>query len=499
MIHPNKLLGFLLKQQVVYVLFILFGITWLFTFHNRYIEADECILGEDGYSFLTEGIVRIKTMSGFQDWGTRFFPHHRFFTWYGAGVISVFGWSITWLKISILPWYGLFFYFLFKYFKLNDLSKEKFAIASFLIFTTPIILLKSFSFRPDVILMSEGMTILYFLSKFRREGKTPDLVWAGAFAGLGFLTHLNGVAFCIAGFLFLLFRKEYKALLPFTIAGAVIGGLYFLELLPGNNFQTFIDQLTNWPTVNHGENFIGSGPLSLVLGRIGKLLSEHQRFFWSDRVMGFSILFLLSLLLSFKQLKKNHGDVLLFILLLVLSLNVFGSHLAERYILFYYGPMATITALGFYYILESAPWKNALIILAIITHLAMSVMMIIDIERRSKDFPTLHAEILSHIEDKDSKIVVPYEMIYDELPNRDLYVYKTYEYLQEEMPDKTMSQTQLFKKADELGMDYIVINENLAEDKGRWFYNWQIDRNEYFEVFYQDDKSLILKNSNSDN
>lgn len=493
----NRLLNNLLKPQVLYGVFIFFGIIWLLTFHHRYIEADECILGEYSYSFLKEGIVRVKTIPAIQDWDVRLFPHHRFFTWFGAGVIGVFGWSIYWLKISMLPWYALFFVFLYKYFKLYELQKHKFLLASLLIFTTPIILLKSFSFRPDIILMVEGMALLYFISKYRMNKKLIDLVWAGFFAGLGFLTHLNGAAFCIAGFLFLLVRKEFKGLIPYTLAGAVVGGIYFLELLPGNNFQLFIDQLTNWPTVNHGENFMGTGPISLVVGRVVKLLSEHKRFFWSDRVMGFSIVFLLSLILSFKSLKKNHSDVLLFMLVLVLSLNVFGSHLAERYILFYYGPMAVISALGIFYLLENRTWKQGLIILSLLAHFAMSILMVVDIYKRSNDYPTLHSEILSHIEGVDSKILVPYEMIYDEFPNRDLYVYKTYEYLQEGMPDKSMSQEQLFEKADELGMDFIVINENLANDEGRWFYNWNIEKNGFFDVHYQDDKCLILKNVNS--
>ncbi|QSE97818.1 glycosyltransferase family 39 protein [Fulvivirga lutea] len=488
----NQTLSIFQNKIVLYALFIIFGLAWLFTFHNRYIEADECILGEYSYSFLHEGFVRVKSIPAIQDWDVRLFPHHRFFTWFGAAVIGIFGWSITWLKVSILPWYGLFFVLLHQYFRLNNLSKSQFILAALFVFTTPIILLKSYSFRPDVILMTEGMGLLYFISKYKNEKQVKDLVFAGAFAGLGFLTHLNGAAFCIAGFLFLLIRKEFKALIPYTLAGAVVGGIYFIELLPDNNFQKFIDQLTNWPTVNHGENFMGSGPISLVMGRVQKLLSEHQRFFWGDRVMGFSIVFFLTLILSFKKLKQNHSDLLLFMLVLVLSLNMFGSHIAERYLLFYYGPMAIITSLGIFYVAEDTKWKQVLVSLSVLLHFVFSVMMIGKIVDRSEPIAENNEEILSHIKD-DGKILVPYEMIYNEFPSRDLYVYKTYEYLQESMPDKKMSQLQLFEKASELGMDYIVINRNLANDKGRWFYNWKIEENSYYEEYHQDDKSLILK------
>ncbi|MEQ8924191.1 MAG: glycosyltransferase family 39 protein [Fulvivirga sp.] len=488
----SKPLSILIEKKVLYALFILFGVAWLLTFHNRYIEADECILGEYSYSFLNEGIVRVKSIPAIQDWDVRMFPHHRFFTWFGAAVIGIFGWSITWLKIAILPWYGLFFIFLYHYFKLQNISKDKFILAALLAFTAPILLLKSYSFRPDVLLMTEGMGLLYFISKYRNEKQVKDLVFAGAFAGLGLLTHLNGAAFCIAGFFFLLMRKEFKALIPYTLAGAVVGGIYFIELLPDNNFQKFIDQLTNWPTVNHGENFMGSGPISLVTGRIQKLLSEHQRFFWGDKVMGFSIIFFLSLILSFRKLKAHHTDLLVFMLVLVLSLNIFGSHIAERYLLFYYGPMAIITSLGIFYLVEDKTWKQAILTLSVLVHFVFSCMMIVKILDRSEPVPENNKEILSHISE-EAKTLVPYEMIYNEFPTRDLYVYKTYEYLQESMPNKEMTQLQLFEKASELGMEYIVINRNLAADQGRWFHNWEIEKNSYYEEYHKDQKALILK------
>lgn len=490
----HKLYKLVFSKTTLYILLFLSFVFWAITLHNRFIENDEAILGEYSYHFLKEGVVRLKTIPLILDWDERVFGHHRFFTWYGAGIIQVFGWSITALKSSIIPFYGLFFFLLFKYFRLEKLEHTNFLVGALLIITCPILILKSFSFRPDIILMTEGLAILYFIRRYRIEQAVRFAAIAGAIAGLAFLTHLNGMAFCIAGFFFLLIRKEYKALLGFVVTGAMIGGVYFIELIPGNNFERFIYELTNWPTVNHGENYIGGGAWGIIEGRVTKLLSEHQRFFWGDTVIAFSALFFSVLLFSFKTVKKQLGDVLLFMLLLVLSLNLFGSHVAERYLLFYYGPMAIITAFGIVTAVKNRVyWKLGLFSLIFLLQLFFASKILQEI--RSYSYPTVesHQAILSKIPNETKpKILAPCELIFNEFPNYDLYSFKTYEYLQEDM-EGPMTHAQLFQQASDLGMKYIIINDRMARYKDNWFYQWQINDDAIYRPFFKNERYVILK------
>lgn len=490
----NKIYQLVFSTTTLYILLFISFVFWALTLHNRYIENDEAILGEYSYHFLKEGVVRLKTIPLILDWDERVFGHHRFFTWYGAGIIQVFGWSITALKSSIIPFYGLFLFLLYKYFKLEKLDNSYFLVGSLLIITCPILMLKSFSFRPDIILMTEGLAILYFIRKYRLEQKVLYAAIAGAIAGLAFLTHLNGMAFCIAGFFFFLIRKEYKALLGFVATGAVIGGVYFVELIPGNNFERFIYELTNWPTVNHGENYIGGGAWGIIQGRITKLLSEHQRFFWGDNVIAFSALFFSVLIFSFRSVKNQLGDVLLYMLLLVLSLNLFGSHVAERYLLFYYGPMAIVVAYGVVHAIRNrALWKLSLFAIIFILQIVFAGKIFQEI--RSYSYPTVesHKNILSKIPNESTpKILAPCELIFNEFPHYDLYSFKTYEYLQEDM-EGPMTHAQLFKQASDLGMEYVIINDRMARYKSNWFYQWQINDDTIYQPFFRNDRYIILK------
>lgn len=493
--RANRYFQLLYSQKPLYLLLFLWVVAWLFGLHHRFIENDECVLGEYSYYFLHEGVVKLKTIPEILTWDERLYSHHRFFTWYGAFIIQVFGWSITALKSSILPFFGLFFILLYKYFQLEKFDNRYFLTAALIVFTSPIILLKSFSYRPDILLMAEGMAIIFFLRKYRLSKEWRFALFAGAVAGLSFLTHLNGVAFCIAGFFFLVIRKEYKSLVPYVGAGVLVGGLYFIEFLSPGVFEAYIYELTHWPTVNHGENYIGGGGvMGIIEGRFLKLLSEHRRFFWGDNVIAFSVLFFISLVFGFKYLKQKVGDALLFLLLLVLSLNIFGSHVAERYVLFYYGPMAVISAVALMHWLEKKrTWKVLIWSLAVILQFVFAIKMVIEL--RDKSYPTVqyHADILDKIPNEEKpKILGPYELIYNELPDYDLYCYKTYEYL-EESSGEVWTQKALFEKAHSLNMEYIIISDRMAEYPANWFFGWKIVQSPLYEQYFKDDFYLILK------
>ena len=146
----NKGFQDIYSRKSLYIISALWVLAWLFGLHHRFIENDECVLGEYSYYFLNEGVVKLKTIPEILTWDERVYSHHRFFTWYGAVIIAIFGWSITALKSSIIPFLVIFFYLLYRYLKNEGYSNKAFVIGFLIVLTSPIILLKSFSFRPDV-------------------------------------------------------------------------------------------------------------------------------------------------------------------------------------------------------------------------------------------------------------------------------------------------------------------------------------------------------------
>ena len=483
-----------LQKRVLLTMVIVVAIIQLSTLPNRYIETDESWLAEHSYSFLHEGIVRLKTMPEILGLDTRSFVYHKLFAWFGAVVISIFGFAITPLKISAFLFYLAFLYLLYKHVISRTSNLNKAYLALLLVMCAPLVIRKSYSFRPDMMLMFFSFAVYYFLTKYRKHGDIKWVVVAGVLAGLGFLTHLNGVAFCVAGFLFLAVYKKFKAVVIFSLVAIPICAVYFLDLLPAGNFDTFLYQITNWPTVNHGDNYIGGGAWQIVWGRIEKLLSEHQRFFWSDRVIGLSAIFFLSLIVGFRKLWADHRPLLLYMLLSVLALNIFGSHVAERYAVFYYGFMALISMHAMFYLLENGHAATKLImLLLVLLQFAFASKELSTLYTKSYNTVESHRYIVSQIPDSNPKILVPWELIFNDFEKHDFYSYKTYEYLGEKLPGGKMTQAELLHKADELGMDYIIVNDLRANDKHHWFYQWEVVANPYYSQFYKDDRYMILK------
>jgi len=492
----NKLYRFLFSKKSIKVLLVLLSLVVVSTYFNRYIETDESWSAEHSYSLLEEGIVRIKTMPEILNLDERTFIYHKFFTWVGSGVISIFGFKILPLKFTSLIWTLLLFVSLYNYHKLSPhkFTKEMFWLSVLLIISSPLIILKSFSFRPDTLLMLESFLVFYFIQRHQRSGQYFNVVIAGLIAGLGFFTHLNGVAFCVAGFIFYLLKKDFKSVLIFSTAAIPVCFLYFIDLLfPIDNFHTFIWQITNWPTVNHGDNYIGGGIGDLILRRIEKLLSEHQRFFWGESVIGFSVIFFVAVFSKLKFILRNYRDEFIFLIVLIISLNVFGSHVAERYLPFYYGLMSILASAVIIDLKKNS--LKVLKIIVILLFVLQAIFIVINLrETYSRNYNTVesHANILSKVP-SEARILIPWELVFNEFESYDLYSFKTYEYLGEDLEGGRMTQKQLFAKAVELGMDYIIINQRMASYKGNWFYNWEIQPQPYYKEYFKNDRYVILK------
>ena len=119
--------------------------------------------------------------------------------------------------------------------------------------------------------------------------------------------------------------------------------------------------------------------------------------------------------------------------------------------------------------------------------------MIQDILGRSYDYKKEHKTILSQIEDSNSKILGPWELIFDEFENYNLYNYKTYEFT-EDLENIKLSQTDLFKLANDIyKIDYIILQRDSKSEF--WFKKNEFDANEYYSKMYENDRFVILERS----
>lgn len=59
---------------------------------------------------------------------------------------------------------------------------------------------------------------------------------------------------------------------------------------------------------------------------------------------------------------------------------------------------------------------------------------------------------------------------------------------------KPFTQIQLTQKIASLGIEYIILDTNMKEDKvNHWFKNWEVDPQNIYQEYYKNNNYLILK------
>jgi hypothetical protein len=241
-----------------------------------------------------------------------------------------------------------------------------------------------------------------------------------------------------------------------------------------------------WPD-NITTNYNSGSWYSFLIGVFVKLSNEHQRFFWSPDVWGLSAMVVLSLLVLGKTLWKKYKELLIYFIVADVSLNIFGSHIAQVNMLLLLPFMALIAGAFLTELkVKPASFAKSIAILIIIFQIVIVSVGFIKIIRSREDTTKLSKITLSAFPYNNERILVPYRFIFNELPNRNLISYKTIEYHQVEHGSK-FSKQEFLDLADRLNIHYLVVTpEMYTENAG--MYPWM-----YEEFKNLSDKHKIIK------
>ncbi len=466
-----------------------------FSLYHRYIQQDEPWFGEQAYWLVNEGSVKLKSMPGVFDWTENMLIYHKLFVWSGGLLILVFGWSVYVFKTFILLLFILGAYVLFRFSKTSFESPVVWWLVLLLLFITPELIHRSFMFRPEVMIMTLGFLSFYFLHASVKSEAPLKPAIAGLFAGLAFLTHLNAMVFPVAGFLYMLYFRQWKGLVLFSIAATLTCSVYSLGLWSAEALATYRYQMQNWPT--HQSTFgekVQGGFLGIVGNTLVRLLNEHKRYFWDLDVAGGSGLFLVALVSRFRFLLKEHKNLLIYTLILMGSIGLLTSSHGPRYLVYLMPFMVLITAVVIQSILlEKKTVLKALLLVCFAVQMAFAGLAFRKIAHNSEDHVAIHGELLAQV-DQNARVLGPWEMIYNEIDHYSIFSYKTYEYI-EDQEKRKLSQLELLELAAiRFDIDYIILDEKRKRSRDfPWFKNWQIEDNPYYQRHKEFNDYLILK------
>ena len=493
----TSLFKFIFKKNTLAVLLGINLIGLLFSLYNRFIYVDDAWFGEQAFWFSKLGYVKVASILYYFSWENRLFVYHKLNIIIGAGLIRLFGWSVTPLRVFTLLVYALFFIVFYRYFKTQQKKYEPgtFFIAAFFVFFNPMTLLYSFTYRPEILVTTLGFSSFYLLDvSLRDKMRMSQILFSGILSGLAFLVHINGIVFIIAGGVLLLSYKNYRMMITFYLISGLTALLYFYDLWQPGHFQQFLFQIRNWPD-SVASNYLASGPVDYIKRFFIKLLSEHQRFFWSPKVWGVSSLFFFSLIINFKTIVRRHKSLMIYLLTIVVSLNIFGSYIAEIYWIYYLPFMAIVIAVTILKLKENATVFVKTVVLLILLFQVVSVGLMYNfIFSKNGNQVEHHHQLITQINDHGALVLVPYRFVFNELENRNLATFKGFEYHQVEIGRK-LTEKEFLHRAKALNIRYIIVSPELVDGRSTlfpWMTKNTMETLPLYKPVYQNEGYFIL-------
>jgi hypothetical protein len=311
--------------------------------YHRAIHTDDAWIGEFVYWANHDGYVRSELFRGLLHSEIYQEVYHKLFVWHSVPAIRWFGWSVYVLKsISLIYMVGVLG-LSWRYLKHLPVANRQQASSLYfaLLLISSFVAEYSFVFRPETMLMFLGLGSWLALRRALLSGAVAPAAVAGLLAGLAALTHLNGLIYIMAGGLLLLWRRRWAGAVVFGVLAAIIAAGYGIDMMRHDSWELFKEQMFMHPAMDNGSHGLG--------GRILYLLKEHQRFFHSPKEIALSLLLLFAAYILYRRRPHTpeFRNLVLYLVLLLLSLDLIVQAKTSKYLLLYMPYMLFLVVVAF--------------------------------------------------------------------------------------------------------------------------------------------------------
>jgi 4-amino-4-deoxy-L-arabinose transferase-like glycosyltransferase len=284
------------QKALFWSLLVVFLLTFPLAFINREIYIDEAWIGEQAKALLEHGTIVTNLFRDYEPLSQQIVIYHKLLVWLGAASLAVFGWGLYPLRlVSALA--GLVTLAMF-YFHWRKTESQRLAvIGTMLLLWTPVYWEMMRVYRPEMLVTCLGFCSYIVLHRAKGHEQVWLIAVAGLLSGLSGSAHPAGMAFAAAGFVALLFERRNCYAVVF-LAAAIVGFFPYISGFVTDNALAVQQTFGNdWLT-----------PLVKVhwWSPIVNLLEEHKRIFRQPMVIGISVMFILSLLLSRRDDFRKH-------------------------------------------------------------------------------------------------------------------------------------------------------------------------------------------------
>jgi hypothetical protein len=296
------------------------------SYFHRYPTGDDAWFAEQSYWFEKEGIIRSEFFRGMGGlgWEKQLLVSHKLFLLFGAGMIHLFGYQLPVVQFVGLIFFCILIGELIIYVRRREHKFNSWYLVSLLIlvFSNRLLIKMSFENRPELMLAALGFGSFLLIDS--KERPVTKVIFAGLFAGLAMLCHLNGVIYLLAGAGVLIYLRQYKRAFLFSIVGGLTCMAYFVDIAQAENgFSTWYYQFRNDTAT---QNNFGLYPKLIVL------LTYPRLFFYSPEQIALSLLLVFMLWSQREFIKKLPVSLKAYSLLLLVTFWIITKHASGTYL-----------------------------------------------------------------------------------------------------------------------------------------------------------------------
>lgn len=385
----------------------LLGLGLMVSFVHRAEYFDDAWFAEQAYWLLRVGHVRSTLFSGLNGWETQIYVFHKLFIYTEALLFSGLGISVGSSKaVGVL--FGLAGLIMVWQYPGRVLPEQRWLAVVLYLGCGTLIRYVCLN-RPEPMCMALGFASFYVLQ--RAKGRQAGLVWSALLAGMAALTHLNGIAYMLAGAVFIGLKRGWPAALIFGIISGTVLSLYLADAILADQLPVLISQFRHDPATKEGLN---AGDKLTVMAKY------HELFFHSENEAALSILALLSLLV-FRRYLHWSQPVLLYTVLLIGAFWLITKGNTDIYFLLFLPWLALLVAeLAVLYLPNQPHWQQPVSRLLIGAYLLLAGMRlgaVLSENIRTPDTAQHNARLARFMPERHSKIIAPLEFFFGQMEN----------------------------------------------------------------------------------
>lgn len=324
----------ILDKKFLIILLTLTAAYYFYSLIGRPPDIDDAWIGEHAYFLAKDGYVHSELMRGVTSQEDYLIVHHKLLNLQGALFIRIFGFSLYSLKAVSLFYFLVFLACFYVYTRKQStiLSQREWILAITLIFSFPWIFKYSFTFRPEIIVMTLGFISFILLDNQHiiKHRVYLSTLLAGLVSGLCFAFHLNGITVAMAGFLLLILTKRYREAFVFSLGSLVTASVYFYDFNSTYGIDYWFYQLTASPAM---DSLTG---VPVVLKPFVNFAREHMRYFHNAEIIIFSLLLIFAIITGLKNFIRENRTMSIYLGLLFVLVAMTAVHKSRQYILIYF-------------------------------------------------------------------------------------------------------------------------------------------------------------------